>query len=65
MFTVAILYYDYVLTVPLEVERYWRARMSWAAFLFYVNRYFVVLSHISVIYENFGQGPVTVSAFTN
>ncbi|KAI0742661.1 hypothetical protein C8Q80DRAFT_1273283 [Daedaleopsis nitida] len=38
----SLLYYDFVLTFPLEVERYWHAGFSWASFLFFLNRYMSV-----------------------
>ena len=57
----AILYYDYFLTLPQEIERYWKARMSWGAFLFYANRYLAILAHIPIIYEYFGDTSETVS----
>ncbi|KAI0742654.1 hypothetical protein C8Q80DRAFT_1329230 [Daedaleopsis nitida] len=55
----AILYYDYVLTLPEEVERYWTAAAgrSWASFFFFLNRYMSVLCHIPVIFEFFATMP--------
>ncbi|KAI0752133.1 hypothetical protein C8Q74DRAFT_1373916 [Fomes fomentarius] len=47
----AILYYDFVLTIPQEVDRYWKRRLSWGSALFFLNRYSSVLSHIPIIYE--------------
>jgi len=49
---IVILYYDYVLTVQIEIERYWNPQcLTWASALFFVNRYGALLGHIPVIYE--------------
>jgi hypothetical protein len=49
MFAV-ILYYDYFLTLPMEIERFWPQRtFSWALFLFYLNRYLALLGEIPII----------------
>ncbi|KAH9887022.1 hypothetical protein C8Q73DRAFT_795045 [Cubamyces lactineus] len=48
-----ILWYDFVLTLPLEVERYWKGGRSWASVFFFLNRYMSVLSHIPVVVEFF------------
>jgi hypothetical protein len=51
---ITILFYDYALTLPLEVDRFWnRKRLSWVSALFYVNRYTSLLAHIPVIAEYF------------
>ena len=49
----ALLYYDFLLTISLEVERYWTGRRSWASVFFFLNRYTAILSHVPVIYEFF------------
>ncbi|KAF9525441.1 hypothetical protein CPB83DRAFT_859565 [Crepidotus variabilis] len=50
-----ILYYDYYLTFPVEVERMWRrgTGFSWAVGLFYLNRYMALFGHIPVVVEYF------------
>lgn len=55
-----MLYYDYILTFPMEVERYWSGGRSWASFFFFLNRYMSVLCHIPVVYEFFGTMPESV-----
>jgi hypothetical protein len=41
-----ILYYDYLLTLPAEVDRFWRPRPhTWASTLFLVLRYVALLGH--------------------
>jgi len=56
-----ILYYDYFLTLPLEIERFWPQRtFSWASFFFYVNRYMALLGQIPIIISFFSpQAPQT------
>ncbi|EIW56723.1 uncharacterized protein TRAVEDRAFT_73164 [Trametes versicolor FP-101664 SS1] len=52
-----ILWYDFVLTIPIEVERYWKGGRSWAAIFYFLNRYLSVLSHIPVVVEFFAIMP--------
>ena len=59
--TTALLYYDFLLTLPLEAERFWTGRRSWASIFFYLNRYTAILFHIPVIYELFYLMPESVS----
>jgi hypothetical protein len=41
-----IIYYDYLLTLPAEVDRFWRPRShTWASTLFLVLRYVALLGH--------------------
>ena len=49
----ALLYYDFLLTISLEVERYWTGRRSWASVFFFLNRYTAIVSHVPVMYEFF------------
>jgi len=58
----SILYYDYLLTVTSEVERYWiplaggsspRHVFTWTTFLFLFTRYLGILGHIPVGMEMF------------
>ncbi|KAI0744806.1 hypothetical protein C8Q76DRAFT_13360 [Earliella scabrosa] len=49
--TFALLLYDYILTLPREIEWYWRGRLSWASTLFFLNRYGVMLSHLPIMYK--------------
>ncbi|KAI0752176.1 hypothetical protein C8Q74DRAFT_1222531 [Fomes fomentarius] len=46
-----ILYYDWVLTLSAEVDRFWKRRLSWVSFGYYLNRGLALLGHIPVIYE--------------
>ncbi|KAI0651323.1 hypothetical protein C8Q79DRAFT_897161, partial [Trametes meyenii] len=62
----ALLYYDFVLTIPQEIERYWKGSFSWTTLLFFLNRYLSVVMHLPVIVEFFGDlsGPVSFSEAT-
>ncbi|PIL26073.1 hypothetical protein GSI_11827 [Ganoderma sinense ZZ0214-1] len=54
----AILYFDFFLTLPAEVDRYWTGNgCSWASFFFFLNRYMSVICHIPIIYEFFWSMP--------
>lgn len=55
------MWYDFVLTIPIEVERYWKGGRSWAAIFYFLNRYLSVLSHIPVVVEFFAIMPESVS----
>ncbi|KAH9039464.1 hypothetical protein EDB83DRAFT_1718881 [Lactarius deliciosus] len=50
-FPVAILYYDYALTLSREVEYFWPNpyRTGWVSSIFFLNRYFSILGHIPII----------------
>ena len=60
----ALLYYDFILTLPLEAERFWASRQSWVSTFLYLNRYTALLFHIPVIYEYFYVMPESVSTQT-
>jgi len=50
----AILYYDYFLTLPMEVEGYWHTGShSWASIMFLANRYVAFLGHLPLFYGPF------------
>ena len=52
----AILYYDYFLTIGIEFERYWRLRpfkWNWGIALFFFVRYVGVWGHIPVLISSF------------
>ncbi|KAK6992641.1 hypothetical protein R3P38DRAFT_2802204 [Favolaschia claudopus] len=49
----AVFYYDYLLTFGTEVSRYWGTRLTWASFLFYLNRYVSLFGTIPVILQFF------------
>ena len=49
-----ILYYDYFLTLPKEVEGYWHTGShSWASIMFLANRYVALLGHLPLFYGPF------------
>jgi Family of unknown function (DUF6533) len=41
-----VLYYDWLLTLPLEIDRFWRRRLTGPTILFVLNRYFPIVSLI-------------------
>ncbi|KAJ7221981.1 hypothetical protein B0H12DRAFT_1241152 [Mycena haematopus] len=47
----AILVYDYALTLPDEVARYWGTRMTWGTAFFYLNRYSALLGTVPLLAE--------------
>ncbi|KAI0078646.1 hypothetical protein K474DRAFT_892514 [Panus rudis PR-1116 ss-1] len=49
--SLAILYYDWLLTLPSEVEYYWKRKWSTTSFFYFLNRYCSLLAHIPVIVE--------------
>lgn len=56
--SLAILYYDYFLTLPVEIAYFWppKHRFTWASSLFLANRYLSLFGHIPVIMESFMDG---------
>ncbi|KAH9031735.1 hypothetical protein EDB84DRAFT_166388 [Lactarius hengduanensis] len=50
-FPVAILYYDYALTLSREVEYFWPNphRTGWVSSIFFLNRYFVIFGYIPIV----------------
>ncbi|KAH9059741.1 hypothetical protein EDB87DRAFT_735933 [Lactarius vividus] len=50
-FPVAILYYDYALTLSREVEYFWPNpyRTGWVSSIFFLNRYFAIFGHIPIV----------------
>ncbi|KAJ7245657.1 hypothetical protein B0H12DRAFT_1127497 [Mycena haematopus] len=55
----ALLFYDYLLTLDLEISRYWGARISWSTVLFFVNRYGSLLGNVPVVIQRFWTTPST------
>ncbi|KAH9856356.1 hypothetical protein C2E23DRAFT_882430 [Lenzites betulinus] len=53
----ALLYYDFVLTIPKAIERYWSGKLSLVSVLFFFNRYLAVFGHIPVLVNFFGVFP--------
>ncbi|TFK40054.1 hypothetical protein BDQ12DRAFT_734091 [Crucibulum laeve] len=52
--SIAILYYDYLLTLPAEISRFWSMRrITWASSFFYLNRYLTLLGHGPVVHQYF------------
>jgi len=48
----ALLYYDYFLTLPKEIERFWHpGPYSWASIVFFANRYIALVGHVPFVYS--------------
>lgn len=60
---IALLYYDFTLTLPEEIERYWSGNrnISAASLAFFANRYLSLIGVIPVLYEYFWLMPEKVS----
>ncbi|KAJ7020076.1 hypothetical protein C8F04DRAFT_1275505 [Mycena alexandri] len=48
-----VLFYDYFLTLDSEVSRYWGSKMTAPTFLFYLNRYLMLVGTIPVAIQYF------------
>ncbi|KAG6906223.1 hypothetical protein DXG01_015133 [Tephrocybe rancida] len=62
-----ILYYDYALTLPAEIDRFWSTRtISWVSGFYYLNRYLTLFGHIPVVVQNYWafEGPSLVQVST-
>lgn len=55
-----ILYFDYFLTLPHEIERYWGHRLTWPSFFFFLNRYCSLFGHVLVALQEFYRTSETV-----
>ncbi|KAI0744767.1 hypothetical protein C8Q76DRAFT_604210, partial [Earliella scabrosa] len=61
----AILYYDYILTLGAETERFWRrGRPSAGAVGFFLNRYLGLFGHVPVVVEFFGSNSTVDRSLT-
>ncbi|KAI0742660.1 hypothetical protein C8Q80DRAFT_920673 [Daedaleopsis nitida] len=49
--TFSILFYDYVLTLDLEIQRFWNRRFTLVTFGFYLNRYLALFGNVPAIFE--------------
>jgi len=48
-----ILYWDHAISFPLEIERVWKRKLSFASLLFVTNRYITFFNYIPIIYFTF------------
>ena len=59
IFDIAILYYDYLLTLPAEVDHFWRSRsLTWASTSFLALRYVALLGHVPLFFPIFAESCV-------
>ncbi|EIW77318.1 hypothetical protein CONPUDRAFT_109867 [Coniophora puteana RWD-64-598 SS2] len=57
-----LLCYEWTLTLSEEVDRYWmRPKLSWAALLFFSNRYLTPLGHVPIVMETLMQSAIPTS----
>lgn len=49
MITTAILYFDYLVTLPDEIRRIWFSRFTGATVLFLLNRYVPIIGYIPIL----------------
>lgn len=54
--TTAFLFYDFFLTIPMEVQKIWSRRFSLVALLYYLNRYVPIAGYIIVLAFMFSPG---------
>ena len=50
---VALLYYDWILTLPLEIRRVWASKFTFGTYLFFINRYVSVIAYIPIVLSLF------------
>lgn len=51
---IALLFYDYVLNLSLEIEHFWKnSRLSWPSFFFFLTRYSSLIVHVPIAFEFF------------
>ncbi|KAF8189492.1 hypothetical protein K438DRAFT_1832686 [Mycena galopus ATCC 62051] len=55
----ALLYYDFLLTLDLEISRYWGTSLSWPTLLFFLNRYLTLLGNVPAVVQRFWTAPST------
>ena len=54
LISTVILYYDYLLTFPAEVDCFWRSRShTWASTLFLALRYVALMGHVPLFFRIF------------
>ncbi|EMD39232.1 hypothetical protein CERSUDRAFT_122659 [Gelatoporia subvermispora B] len=62
---IAILYYDYCLTLDAEAEVFWNDfKLTWASVLFMMNRYLALLFSAPILVEAFAELSETMSPTT-
>lgn len=57
--SITLLWYDYGLTLPAEVSRFWPGPLNCASFFFYLNRYSSLFIHIPMLVNYLTQGQLT------
>ena len=61
-YLLGILYYDYFITLGMEIELYWRKPISLGSFGFFLNRYLSVIGYIPAMIEFYDSTHAIVSS---
>ncbi|TDL15688.1 hypothetical protein BD410DRAFT_100207 [Rickenella mellea] len=48
--SITILYYDHIMTLPTEIERIWRPKLSPVSVIFLLNRYIACIGYVPIIF---------------
>ncbi|KAF8175464.1 hypothetical protein K438DRAFT_1608527, partial [Mycena galopus ATCC 62051] len=54
----SLLFYDFFLTLDVEISRYWNSAPKFGTLLFFANRYVALLGNIPVVIENLWTTPI-------
>lgn len=54
IFDLAIVFYEYAITLDQEIEQIWNRKLSWTSALFFINRYCLVIGQIVLLLVQFG-----------
>ena len=55
----ALLYYDYLLTIPAEIQCIWKRKLTLASILFLINRYATLVTRTLLIIQTVSWSHVT------
>ncbi|ETW76038.1 hypothetical protein HETIRDRAFT_119286 [Heterobasidion irregulare TC 32-1] len=61
---VAILYYDYFMTLSEEISRIWSRPRARSSLLFFIHRYVPLVGYIAVLVYTFGKFPISDQKYT-
>ena len=51
--SIVLAFYDYLLTLPKEIRHYWGKSLNLSIFLFYANRYLILLCQVISLLNTF------------
>ncbi|KAK7683142.1 hypothetical protein QCA50_013815 [Cerrena zonata] len=62
--SVAVLYYDYILTFNSEYNLFWKNfQFSWISLLYFLNRYMALVAHVFIVIEFFCDLPIQLQSY--